>query len=336
MKTYAILPLRFIAPVHFGDAAQGGGLEEVGLTCRADTLYSALTVEALRKSQSAFDEWIRKTHDGSIRISDLFPWYGRNTNFEFYIPKPVLEVKAGKKTGRETLTEARNLSAFRKQAKKRAFLRASEMGLYLDDLAYHTSSLEEEPTFGTFGADTHFNGRTGKPYGAGSFSFHDNAGLYLLVELSQAEDLDMVTSLMTWTGLSGIGGRRSSGMGKFELAHEPILLEAGEDWEDHDEVALYDMLQMADGDVQMAIAGFLPRAEEAAMAAEGRGLWVKRSGFTWTEGMDAPVKEKSIYMMAAGSTFSSRMEGRIADVSTPAVGHPVYRYGKGFFLGVPL
>lgn len=336
MKTYAILPLRFIAPVHFGDAAQGGGLQEVGLTCRADTLYSALTVEALRKSQSTFDEWIRKTHDGSIRISDLFPWYFRNKNFEFYIPKPVLDVKGEKKTGRETLTEARNLSAFRKQAKKRAFLRASEMCLYLDDLAYHTSSLEEEPAFGSFGADTHFNGRTGKPYGAGSFSFHENAGLYLLIGFSHQEDLDMVTSLVAWTGLSGIGGRRSSGMGKFELAHGPILLEAGDDWEDHDEAALYDMLENDEAGTQMAMAGFLPRAEEAAMAAEGRGLWAKRSGFTWTEGMEAPVKEKSIYMMAAGSTFASRMEGRIADVSTPAVGHPVYRYGKGFFLGVPL
>ncbi len=336
MKTYAILPLRFIAPVHFGDAAQGGGLQEVGLTCRADTLYSALTVEALRKSQSTFDEWIRKTHDGSICISDLFPWYIRNNSFEFYIPKPVLDVKGEKKTGRESLTEARNLSAFRKQAKKRAFLRASEMGLYLDDLAYHTSSLEEEPTFGTFGSDTHFNGRTGKPYGAGSFSFHENAGLYFLLGLSHREDLDMVTALVAWTGLSGIGGRRSSGMGKFELAHGPILLEAGDDWEDHDEVALYDMLECESEGPQMAMASFLPRAEEAAMAAEGRGLWLKRSGFTWTEGMEAPVKEKSIYMMAAGSTFASRMEGRIADVSTPAVGHPVYRYGKGFFLGVPL
>lgn len=336
MKTYAILPLRFIAPVHFGDAAQGGGLQEVELTCRADTLYSALTVEALRKSQGTFDEWIRKTHDGSILISDLFPWYIRNKNFEFYIPKPVLDVKGEKKTGRETLTEARNLSAFRKQAKKRAFLRASDMGLYLDDLTYHTSSLEEEPTFGSFGADTHFNGRTGKPYGAGSFSFHENAGLYLLIGLSHQEDLDMITSLVAWTGLSGIGGRRSSGMGKFELAHAPILLEAGDDWEDHDDIALYDMLQDKEAGAQMAISSFLPCASEAPTAAGGRGLWVKRSGFTWTEGMEAPVKEKSIYMMAAGSTFSSRMEGRIADVSTPAVGHPVYRYGKGFFLGVPL
>ncbi len=335
MKTYAILPLRFIAPVHFGDAAQGGGLQEVGLTCRADTLYSALTVEALRKSQETFDTWIQKTQDGSILISDLLPWYVRDNRFEWYIPKPVIDVKGEGKSHRETLEEARNLSAFRKQGKKRAFLRASEMALYVDDLTYHSSSLEEEPVFGTYGADTHFNGRTRKPYSAGSFSFHENAGLYLLLGLSQIEDLEMVRSLVEWAGLTGIGGRRSSGMGKFELAHAPILLQPGDDAEDHDDVALYEMLQQEDG-AQMALSSFLPAKEEVSLAAEGRGLWLKRSGFTWTEGMEAPVKEKSIYMMAAGSTFSARMEGRIADVSTPAVGHPVYRYGKGFFLGVPL
>ena len=334
MKTYAILPLRFIAPVHFGDAAQGSGLQEVGLTCRADTLYSALTVEALRKSQSTFEAWIRKTMDGSIRLSDLLPWYFKDHQYEWYIPKPVIAVKREGETTRETLEEARSRSAFRKQEKKRAFLRASEMGLYLDDLVYHTSSLDEEPIFGAVGVDTHFNGRTAKPYGVGSFSFAENAGLYLLLGLSQAEDLEMVTSLIAWLGLSGIGGRRSGGMGKFELAHDPILLEAGDDWEDHDDTALYDMLQKEDG-TQMVVSSFLPCADEVSIAAEGRGLWLKRSGFTWTEGMEAPVKEKSIYMMAAGSTFPSRMDGRIADVSTPAVGHPVYRYGKGFFLGVP-
>ncbi len=335
MKTYAILPLRFIAPVHFGDAAQGGGLQEVGLTCRADTLYSALTVEALRKSQETFDTWIQKTQDGSILISDLLPWCVREKQPEWYIPKPVIDVKGEGKSHRETLEEARNLSAFRKQGKKRAFLRASEMALYVDDLTYHSSSLEEEPVFGTYGADTHFNGRTGKPYSAGSFSFAPRAGLYLLLGLEDVEDLKMVASLLRWTGLSGIGGRRSSGMGKFEVAN-PIILNDATAAKNMDAKALREMLMDYSAEKQMTISGLLPCKEEVSIAAEGRGLWLKRSGFTWTEGMEAPVKEKSIYMMAAGSTFSARMEGRIADVSTPAVGHPVYRYGKGFFLGVPL
>ena len=332
MKNYAIIPLRFIAPVHFGDAAQGGGLNEAGLLCRADTLYSALCVEALRKSEALLEEWIHKTQNGSIVISDLLPWYFRNGQFEWYIPKPVLAVEPSENHSRETLAEARGLSTFRKQSKKRAFLRASEMGLYMDDLVYHSSSLEEEPTFGSYAADTHFNGRTAVPYTAGSFSFAKNAGLYLLLGLENIEDLKSLHGLLVWTGLSGIGGRRSSGMGKFEVAR-PIILQ--KEMENEDAAAFLDMLEDEASDAQMALSSFLPGMEEAKDAASGRGLWMKRSGFTWTEGMEAPVKEKSIYMMASGSTFGKRLEGRIADVSTPAVGHPVYRYGKGFFLGVP-
>ncbi len=340
MKRYVILPLRFLTAVHFGDAAQGGGLNEVETLCRVDTFYSALCVEALKKSSQDFEAWISKTQEGRIVISDLLPWYFRDGRYEWYIPKPVMNVEAERTAKRETLAEARNLSAFRKQSKKRAFLRASDMMMYMDDLVYHSSSLEEEPAFGSYASDTHFNGRTRTPYSAGSFSFHEDrakderAGLYLLLSLEDEADLASVTALIRWTGLSGIGGRRSSGMGQFVLDHEPILLKAG-DWDDCDEAALYDMLENKDSDTQMALSSFLPLAEEAAQAAKGRGLWLKRSGFTWTEGMDAPVKEKSIYMMASGSTFSARLTGRIADVSTPAVGHPVYRYGKGFFLGVP-
>ncbi len=340
MKCYAILPLRFSAAVHFGDAAQGGGLNEVETLCRADTFYSALCVEARKKSAEDFENWIAKTREGRVVISDLLPWYFRDGRYEWYIPKPVMNVKNESAGKRETLEEARNLSSFRKQSKKRAFLRASDMMMYVDDLVYRSSSLEEEPVFGSYASDTHFNGRTRTPYSVGSFSFHEDAekeeraGLYVLLGLEDEGDLERMISLIRWTGLSGIGGRRSAGMGQFEPEAEPVILQKG-DRDDSDEAALFDMLEDEASDTQMALAGFLPAPDEAAAAANGRGLWLKRSGFTWTEGMEAPVKEKSIYMMASGSTFPRRLQGRIADVSTPAVGHPVYRYGKGFFLGVP-
>ena len=340
MKHYVILPLRFRAAVHFGDAAQGGGLNEVEILCRADTFYSALCVEALKKSQEDFEQWISKTHEGRIVMSDLLPWYFRDGRYEWYIPKPVMDMKTENVQKRETLKEARSLSAFRKQSKKRAFLRASDMMMYVDDLVYHSSSLEEEPVFGVYTSDTHFNGRTRTPYSVGGFSFYadekkaERAGLYLILGLEDMSDLEKITSLICWTGLSGIGGRRSAGMGQFALDHPPILLKEG-DWDDNDDAALFDMLKDETSDTQMALASFLPSSEEAAIAAKGCGFWLKRSGFTRSEGMESPMKEKSVYMMTSGSTFPVRLKGRIADVATPAVGHPVYRYGKGFFLGVP-
>lgn len=134
-------------------------------------------------------------------------------------------------------------------------------------------------------------------------------------------------------GLSGIGGRRSSGMGKFELGADPILVSKSA--EEEDTGALYELLMDTQAATQMTISCLLPKKEEIEAGIEVKGLWMKRSGLTWTPGMESAVKEKSIYMLPAGSTLSCRLAGRIADVATPAVGHPVYRYGKGFFLGVP-
>ena len=47
----------------------------------------------------------------------------------------------------ESLQKARSMSSFRKKSKKRAFLKASDLGLYIDDLRYGSASLEEEPAF---------------------------------------------------------------------------------------------------------------------------------------------------------------------------------------------
>ena len=333
MMNYIIIPLRFTAPVHFGDATQGGGLREVEFLCRADRLYSALCVEALRKSEAQFEDWIRKTQDGSIIISDLLPWHENEGAYEWYVPKPVMEASPQEER-KETLAQARKSSVDRKKSKKRSFVRAAELALYVDNLRGNSSSLSEEPDFGAGGLETHFNGRTAMPYMVAGFSFSENAGLYLLLGVEDPADAETVRDLLSWTGLSGIGGRRSSGMGKFEVGESVVLTQEAAS-KNPDLAALFAMLSDEASDTQMAIAGFLPQKEEAEIAAKGRGLWTKRSGFTWSEGMESPVKEKNIYMMTSGSTFPKRLKGRIADVGVPAVGHPVYRYGKGFFLGVP-
>jgi CRISPR-associated protein Csm4 len=40
-------------------------------------------------------------------------------------------------------------------------------------------------------------------------------------------------------------------------------------------------------------------------------------------------------MFNTGSCFQEKIKGRILDVSDQG-GHPVYRYGKGMFLGVKI
>lgn len=332
MSTYVLLPLRFLSSVHFGDASGGGGLDAVQLTCRADTFFSALCVEAAKLGSKTLARLVDKAQAGQIAFSDLLPWYQRDGNYEWYLPKPVLSVTPAEKKI-ENLQTVRAESSFRKKSKKRAFIRASELGLYVDDLRYGSASLTEEPTFGTAISQVHFNGRSRSPYSAGSYYLAKQAGLYSLIRLEEKEDIQWLSLLIHLTGLSGIGGRRSSGMGRFQEELHYLLLHDGAENEDTE--ALYQLLTDTEAEEQMCLSSLLPQKEEIEIAAAGKGLWVQRSGLSWSQGMDVPVKMHTIYMMAAGSCFSKRLKGRIADVSTPASPHPVYRYGKGLYVGVP-
>ena len=331
MSTYILLPLHFLAPVHFGDASGGGGLDAVQPIGRADTFFSALCCEAIRQGASALERIVRKTEIGDITFSDLLPWYQRDGEYEWYVPKPVLSMPA-QPAKDESLQEAKTNSSFRKQEKKRAFLRASELSLYIDDLRYGESSLTEEPTFSTAVSQVHFNGRTRSPYSAGGHFFAPHAGLYSLIRLEKTEDTDWLITLVRLTGLSGIGGRKSSGMGRYDI--QEVVTLSPED-ENEDTAALYDLLEDKTAEEQMSLSSVLPKEEEISLAARARGLWIRRSGLSWSQGMDVPVKMHPLYMLASGSCFDSCLTGRIADVSTPAVGHPVYRYGKGLYVGVP-
>ena len=129
---------------------------------------------------------------------------------------------AGESRKRQTLKEAREASSFRKKSKKRAFLRASELSLYIDDLRFGENSLEEEPAFASLSVDTHYNGRLARPYAAGSFSFAENAGLYVLLRLADEKDLPSVLALFHLLGLSGIGGRARAGWENLNSAQIPF------------------------------------------------------------------------------------------------------------------
>ena len=169
MRSFYILPLHFTTPVHFGSAGYGGGLEMAGMTCPADTLFSALCVEAVRLGGDALAALTAKAERGDIAFSDLLPCRWEAGEWQWYLPKPILSMPV-KAEARQTLGEAREASSFRKKSKKRAFLRASELSLYIDDLRFGENSLEEEPTFASLSVDTHYNGRLARPYQCLPFS----------------------------------------------------------------------------------------------------------------------------------------------------------------------
>lgn len=136
-------------------------------------------------------------------------------------------------------------------------------------------------------------------------------------------------------GMTGIGGKRSSGWGNYRLEDDPLEL-SQDDFYGGDDAALYKMLSSDHAEYYMTLSSFLPSLEEVKDAASGTGKIIKRGGFAWSRDMISAAKTNSVYMMASGACFSKRLAGRIADVNNGSAPHPVYKYGKGLFVGLPL
>lgn len=338
MRTYEIILLRFQASVHFGNASEGGGLTETLPFCRADTLFSALCQEAAMTDEKLLQALTEKAARGDIRLSSLFPWRcteekgKRQESYELYLPRPVLSVPAADGQAAESLQEAREQSGERKKRKKRAWIRASQMHTFLEDIQSGENHTEEEPAFGTVREDVHFNGRTGQPYFTGACYFTPDSGLYLILSLAEESDGLWLMNLIQSVGLSGIGGRRSSGSGRF-AAEEAVILEGDPVYGEDDRV-LYSLLNDRKAPVQMALCPVLPEASEIGTAAEGTGRLIRRGGFAFSAEEKKMIKTGNIYMMDTGSCFSDRLSGRLADVGHGQMSHPVLKYGKGLYIGI--
>lgn len=326
---HEIILFRFTSPVHFGDAAEGGDLGEILSYCRADTFFSALCREAADISQELLACVVEGVQRGKLRFSDLFPWKKGTSCYELYLPRPVMNLPHTEQAETLSYEEVREQSGERKKYKKRSFIRASEMESYLQE-----RNISAQPDFGKEELRTQYNAREKRPYGIGAYHFMPDAGLYLILSGDEAlaERLEPLIKLL---GMAGIGGKRSSGFGKYIFEDDPLDL-SDENTYGGDDVSLYKMLCAGHSNCYMALSSFLPEKLEVGDMSSGTGKIIKRGGFAWSREMTGPAKVSSVYMMASGSCFSKRLEGRIADVNNGSVPHPVYKYGKGLFVGLPL
>ena len=318
--SYVIYPLAFDTAVHFAAAGRGGRLDEAGAEYGADPLFSALCAElAAVGEMDALTRLHARVAARELLFSDLLPWrVDAAGEMEFYVPRPVLRIE-GTGEPRANFAETCSRATERKKQKSMKYLRASQMADYVTAMRTGApfSSVAE---FGTASLRQRVNTRAAEPlpYYVGQFDFHRDAGLYLLASVRHAEDVDFLRDLLTWLGLSGLGGKRTSGFGKFHMAE--------------DELALYAMLHAADAPWQMTIAPVVPTVEELPRVKEG-AYRLRRAGGFLTAPMHAAAKKNSVHLIDAGSCLRTRISGSLA-VLCEHDGHPVWRYGFGLYLGV--
>ena len=309
LMKFKIFKMNFTGAVHFGE----GGLTTSGDTLMADTIFAALCTEAAMQGGSLLDKLVESASSGKLLISDALPYTGKT----LYLPKPVIEVR-GRDEGN---------SAIKKALKKLRFIPAEKMDIYLrgdlniaeearsfhdnfscQDLIEKVTVPEDEIT---------------RPYAVAVRRFRKGSGLYLCVGYDIEETCDMFSELFENLSYSGIGGKRSSGYGRFEVT----VSGGGE--------VLMQKLQNMNAKKYMSLSVSLPAEDEMDDVISGADyLTVKRSGWVGSVSYsDTMRKKKDLYMLAAGSVFSRRFSGDIFDVGDGGK-HPVYRYGKPMFMAI--
>lgn len=336
MKKPYLYKLRFETPVHFGSAAEGGKLDEAGMILGADSLFSALCCElAEQGAETALTCLVTMAREGKARFSDLYPFREEAGETQYYLPRPVLppvQMAAGDEERPRSLQRERDDAVSRKRLKKLTHLRAHEMASFLAARREGRPYTGVMPEFGVSSLVERVQcARAGEtlPYFVRQFTFFPEAGLYGIVFWEEEKAAELSTMLKS-LGLSGIGGKRSSGYGKFRV-EVPLDLTAARG---ADENTLLSLLQAEEAPWQMCLSAFLPKPEEEVILQEGWYQLLRRGGFIAGARGDKQKKD-SVHMVAAGSCFPRRLVGQMA-ILGQAEDHEVLRYGYGMYAGLSL
>lgn len=295
--------LTFSSPVHFGKGRLNSS--DVGIT--ADTLFSAIFKELIKEDEKKAHSFYTACKTGAITFTDLFPY----SEDKYFIPKPFVHVEAAVKGD----------SSVKKSFKKLSFIPFEDLPIYMSGNYDPKKTVE----FGISSVRTrvavNYEGDN-LPYNVGLWQFNNNSGLYLLARANE-EDHYLFGDALYSLEYTGIGGKISSGLGKFTCVEETPSKQ------------MEDSISQT-GSLYMTLATAMATNEELEDTLAGATFnIVKRSGFVASEKYsETPLKKRDMYCFSSGSCFKNRFNGDIFDVSTEEGSHPVYRYARPFFITV--
>lgn len=311
--SYSLFKLYFKTAVHIGSANGGSSLDDGEMIIRSDTLFGALCCEAAKNN--AIDKLYGYFNGEILNTSDTLPFSAD----ELYLPKPILYVERENKEDGD--------SSIKKELKAIEYIPLSLFEKYIEGLKGGRLNLEDYASdFGQMSVYTRVNKKDGTeplPYHIGSWRFKPDSGLYIILKSKNEEAKALFCELLTNIGLSGIGGKKTSGLGKFNIEEAKIPSK------------LLVLLKDTKARHQMLLGTALPKDEELDYIVDnGWYKILRRGGFISSSTYsDRHLKKKTIYMLSAGSVLSKRFAGSIMDLSHKG-NHPVWRCANTLFAGV--
>lgn len=323
---YYICKLEFTTPYRFGSSLAGAGLGQTDMTCHADTLFSALANEAITSfGQDIFDKLKHACDKGDLLFSDAFPYSEK----ALLLPKPLLSVSHQPE---KKISEIEARMEDTKRLKKKNYIPIGKFNEYVYSITTGGKTPLDDDKFlrKTLIEQVNCRGEESLPYFVEQSTFSDNCGLYFIVAMKNEKLYNPINELIECLSYSGIGGKRSSGYGKFE--HSLVALNGRKAGSNMD--LLYKMLITENSPRYMSLSTIVPQKEEVSLIKKGFYQLLPRSGFvTDAAYSDTPLKRNRYFAIAAGCCFSKPIIGSIIDVNNKGK-HPVYRYGKGIYVGL--
>ncbi|PMB85054.1 type III-A CRISPR-associated RAMP protein Csm4 [Dolosicoccus paucivorans] len=289
---------------HFGKCL----LEDSDVTFKVHRLYSALYLEAIALGKE--EAFLSLTRQGDILLSDAF-FYDKG----LYLPKPIGFPKLERKLHVEDITQARQQAKMSKKLTQihHQYFDSFAMG-EMDTSQQLNELLKDTSQFYQSTDATHVHVE-GDPYRVGTV-FYDE-GVYLGV-IGSSHDLlvDLFKSLQ----FSGLGGKRSAGLGQFTLTIKEI----------NSNVAKR-LTTKCDYPV-MLLNSSIPVDEQLEKSMNNAHFIVeKSSGFAFSSGLKEAVRKNDLYKFMAGSTFEQTFDGNLIDVAPNDFPHPVWNYSIPLF-----
>ena len=290
--TYKMYIMNFQS-AHFGS----GTLDSSKMTFAADRLFSALAIEA--KKMGKMEELVSLAVQDDFVLTDAFPYQSSP-----FLPKPIGFPKFEQP---DLTTDVKEVRRQAKMAKKLQFIPLDKFDSYVNGTLFEDA--EHAVTNIITKNQPHVDGHL---YQVSTVRFADQSALYVI-----ATESNLLNELMTSLQYTGIGGKRSSGYGRFDLTITDIP------------VALKNRLTKVHQGPVMTLTTSLPIEKEPMET--GSYLLSKSSGFAFSTETKENYRKQDLYKFASGSTFSETFTGQIVDVRPLDFPHEVLNYAKPLF-----
>ncbi|MGI6781389.1 MAG: type III-A CRISPR-associated RAMP protein Csm4 [Acholeplasmataceae bacterium] len=292
-----IIKLKFITAIHYGNNGKPGLLSTDNMIL-SDTIYSAFC----EINPNDIDKLIGLLENNQLRISDMLPY----VDDKLLIPKGIDVIKF------ESIDEI-DRTTFKK-VKKLDYIPMDKIEKMASNCSEELieEALKLQDSIGNFDIKTSNrisrDGDDTLPFIMETFTFNHNSGLYLIVDYDTDETFDFVKNKIMSLGYLGVGGKRSSGLGKFEINNITEIL--------NDKTkGKYLLLSTALPRNKIEITNF---------------SIIKRSGFYEQNG--EAYKKKDVYAIKSGLMLDEPFEGVI--LKDLGKNHTVYRFLMPLFMRV--